>query len=96
MVFGSGHQDSSGTMNELTYDSFFFEDNPLYNSFNQSQPFLDQGRLYDNLPQPSATLDALPVTDPNGDLLFNLPQADFTPDLVKEINLESHTVENKG
>ncbi|KAF3330535.1 scarecrow-like protein 9 [Carex littledalei] len=89
MVFGSGNQDSSGTMNELTYDSFFFEDNPLYNSFNQSQPFLDQG-LHSNLPQ----ANTIPVTDPNGDLHFNLPQADLTSDF-KEINLD-FTVDKRG
>jgi GRAS domain family len=95
MVFGSHHQDTSGTMNELTYDSFFFEDNPLYNSFtNQSQPFVDQG-LYCNLPQANTTVDTVPVTDPNGDLQFNLPQADLTADLVKEISLD-YTVENRG
>ncbi|KAJ3688202.1 hypothetical protein LUZ61_017366 [Rhynchospora tenuis] len=94
MVFGSGQEDTSGTMNELTYDSFFFDDNPLYSSFNQSQPFLDQG-LYNNLPQPSPTVDTVPVTNPNGDFQFNLPQSDLTPDSIKEISLD-HTAETKG
>ncbi|KAJ3676402.1 hypothetical protein LUZ60_003814 [Juncus effusus] len=74
MAFGSSLQDSSSTMNELSYDAFYLENNPYKYTIDDSQPFLAQ-TFYTDFPQinPNSISDA----SQTGDLQSNFSNSDF-------------------